>query len=449
MNLNSILQGVKSLFNSLLNTKTRTMNEVIIINDIEDLRTIENNKVYHITRGIYEINSVIDWVNKTNITIYGNDCTITMSPTAPVSNGYGMLSMSECNNIQLNDIKFNANSGKRGTAEVPAHAIQIMSSNDIGLTNVHCVNNVCDGILIGAWDPYDIETHCSNIRLHRLSILKTARNGISIINGNDIVVENSLFTNCSGLSPESGIDIESDEDTDFPSNSNIRIVNNTFSNNNQWGVMVSQKGNPENIEIRNNNIVSCGYGIFISSILTSVINNNVRGGIYGVQSVRYEGEPIDGNLIDHNILEDVETGVHYTGQNGVIRNNIIYPLVTGVWLNGNSLDDTHCHVDANYIDLAIKDGTGNGINSNNTDDATISNNTIRNCDTGIIGQNGDLVISSNTLVNNVDGITLTSCNYAFTNNHIEDSTVAINLIGGDGTLTGNTYVNCITEVNDV
>lgn len=449
MNLNSILVGVKSFFNSLLNPKIERINEVIIIDNIENLRTVENNKIYQLSRGIYEITSLIDWSNKTNITLYGNDSTITMSPSAAVSNGYGMLALSECDNIQLNDIRFNANSEKRGVAEVPAHTISIMSSKNIGLTNVHCINNVCDGIFIGAWDPYDIESHCSNIRMHRLNVLKTARNGMSIINGNDIVVEHSLFTDCNGLSPESGIDIESDVNINFPSNSNIRIVNNTFANNNQWGVMVSQKGNPENIEIRNNNIVSCGYGIFIASILTSVINNNVRGGTYGVQSTRYEGEPVDSNLIDHNILEAVETGIHYTGNNGIIRNNIIYPTLTGIWLNGNTTDETHCHIDANYIDLSAKDTTGTGINSNNFDDVTISNNTLRKCDTGINGQNGDIIVTSNKISNSDDGVILTSCNYTFTTNQFNTANVAINLIGGNGTLTGNTYTNCTTEVNDV
>jgi hypothetical protein len=88
-----------------------------------------------------------------------------------------------------------------------------------------------DGIYLGAGAT---GTFCDNIVIDKVDSNNNYRNGMSIVAANNVVVTNSTFRNTNGVTPQAGIDIETNSGTLY--NTNIKIIGCTFSNNTGDGV---------------------------------------------------------------------------------------------------------------------------------------------------------------------------------------------------------------------
>jgi len=99
-------------------------------------------------------------------------------------------------------------------------------------------------------DGFYIED-ASDVTLCGVTATNNRRQGLSIIEGDTILVKNSLFQNTNGARPGAGIDLEPDERAQAISN--IRIQSSRFIDNEGPGILINGKKGPvSNVEITRN-----------------------------------------------------------------------------------------------------------------------------------------------------------------------------------------------------
>jgi polygalacturonase len=115
-------------------------------------------------------------------------------------------------------------------------------SSKIAILNVTSNDMWGDGFYIEA---------ASDVTLCGVTATNNRRQGLSIIEGDDILVKNSLFQNTNGARPGAGIDLEPDERAQAISN--IRIQSSRFIDNEGPGILINGKKGPvSNVEITRN-----------------------------------------------------------------------------------------------------------------------------------------------------------------------------------------------------
>ncbi|MBK8698714.1 MAG: right-handed parallel beta-helix repeat-containing protein [Saprospiraceae bacterium] len=409
-----------------------------------ELEAMKSGHNYKLRKGTYRLTRVINLLNKRDISIDGQGSVFIMDREAPLSNGYGLLNLRDCKNISIKNIILDANSIHRGCKESYAHTLILLASEGIILHKITCKNNTADGIFIGAGNPLDTATYSKHIQMTNMLVKGSCRNGLSIINGYDIQVLDSEFSDSRGLKPESGIDVEADLDKPIPSNRNILIAGCTFRNNGEWGIMTSQKGTPTAIVLKNNQIEDCRNGIFIASVDTKVTGNVILNSVdYGILSTRYDGCPVDENVIDSNVIKNGKHGIFYIGEKGIIQNNrIINMNEAAIWLSGNTTNYTSAIIRDNQITGPSK----YGICSNNFQSVTIKGNALDGkSPTGLYMTNGEQVVSGNMINGAMVGIESVGSRTKIQDNSFEDCGTGIRIINGgrynpEGTILMNKFI---------
>lgn len=154
-----------------------------------------------------------------------------------------------------------------------------------------------DGIYLGLGDT---GTYCDNIVIDRVDANDNYRNGMSIVAANNVVVTNSTFRNTNGITPQAGIDIETNTGPAY--NKNVQIIGCTFSENDGNGVDI----------IRGQSIVIAdsyfygnrgGHGILgtaggAASKNIKIVNNTYENCLYNMVEL---GDNLDDILIEGNI----------------------------------------------------------------------------------------------------------------------------------------------------
>ncbi|MBK7010340.1 MAG: right-handed parallel beta-helix repeat-containing protein [Saprospiraceae bacterium] len=341
------------------------------------------------------------------------------------------------------------NRDARGCEENYAHSVIMVNCSQIQISNTTIRNSVVDGILIGAGTEGDTSTYCRDISIENVKIESSCRNGISIINAFGVKLKQLQISNSNGLSPAAGIDVESDLNLPTPSNKNIVITDCQITDNKGCGIMTSQKGSPENIQIANNIIVNCEIGIFVASKKTKVENNNIKNSFtFGIQSVRYDNEDIDFNEITHNVIEKAKVGIHYSGEKGkIVGNKIITVSQSGIWLNGNTVNNTSVLIDSNEVTGSVEFG----IYANNFGLSEISNNTVSSAaKEGISVINGKSKLMANAISKSETGFNITGSNIELSRNIVESCQTGVSAIGGNKiSLSGKIYQNKFIKVKNL
>lgn len=165
------------------------------------------------------------------------------------------------------------------------HTIKIIGVNGITITNCTFNDFWGDAICLSHYgdDPNTGErTRNQNIKILNNKIIGgehyNNRNGISIINGKNVLIKNNLIKNTSRENMPGGIDVE-------PNNSaytieNIRIESNTIEgvrgNMGAIGIVLPQAGAPAyGVSIINNKISNCSWGISVC-ITTEMTSSNIQ-----------------------------------------------------------------------------------------------------------------------------------------------------------------------------
>lgn len=159
------------------------------------------------------------------------------------------------------------------------HNIQIVGgASDITINGLKCIGGGGDGFYIGS-SSNPLPT---NILLNNVSTDNARRNGISIVNGINVIVLNPLLENTRGTLPMAGIDIEPNNSTDEKLKG-IRIINPT-SRNNGTGILcairsyVEAKAKTLDVLIDNHLSEGDGRGFMIAGAGSAVPWSNKLNG---------------------------------------------------------------------------------------------------------------------------------------------------------------------------
>lgn len=355
---------------------------------------------------------------KNGITLIGNNTYIIMNNNIPVNNKFSMFSIVYSNNITIKGITFDANRVKRNPKETFCHTINIISSNSIYLENLEVKNSVVDGFYIASYSPENIDTYPHNIMLKNCKSLNSFRNGLSIVNGYDIDIIGGEYSKSSGTSPATGIDIEPNIDTFHPGVSKLTINGTLIKENDGWGILVSQKGSPQHIDIINCTLNNNLGGIKHTSINSKIKYNRIKDCSIGIESIRYSGRKEDHNTISNNSIFNCETCIKYSGFNGVLSDNVLTDCKeVGIHLNGNTTNNTKVSLMNNRIENCEKFG----IYSFNFNEVEIEKNTIKNSlKKAMYLVNGKQIVNNNTVINGAIGIESVGSETVITDNTFEE-----------------------------
>lgn len=163
-----------------------------------------------------------------NKTIIGNGATIKIAPVADeyyrIIDAKGTTSISNLTIIGERD-KHIGTSGEWGMG------IHLSNCDYAHIENVTIKNCWGDGIYLGSENNDNGENGCANVTIVNCLIDNNRRNGISVINCNNFVIDGCTISNTHGTNPQTGIDIERNYTNEITSGiiKNCTFIDNHFS----------------------------------------------------------------------------------------------------------------------------------------------------------------------------------------------------------------------------
>ena len=154
------------------------------------------------------------------------------------------------------------------------YAIHIRGSQNIQVYNLDIYNFTGDGIYIDKYKTENYSEVSENIKIYNNNIHNCRRQGISIIDGNKIEIYNNEIHDILGSSPQTGIDLEANEQDEKIQN--IRIYGNKFYNFKRNFAIQIYEG-VHNVEIFENDINST-IRINDAKEEVKIYNNNLKNG---------------------------------------------------------------------------------------------------------------------------------------------------------------------------
>ena len=343
-----------------------------------------------------------------NIDYHFINCNILVKETN--LGGYSVLHLKELENVKLLGKNFNI-IGEREThindssiengQNEQGFGIKIHTCKNVDLENINISNCWGDGVVVA---------YSSNVTMKNVICESNRRQGMSVISSSHLDIINSTFKNTNGTEPQSGVDLEPDDNSlanefinfmncIFDNNSGSGLlgvgntrnvtVNNCYFSGNKYNIRFTNNDDsvkPEYITINNCNIInSIHSGIRLNNaknviIQHSKINETIRA-IYSTSC--------DDIIVKHNditIINNVEDGALFFSKAG---GQILYNHLHDINIVG---DDTK------YSEVAC-------IHANKPTKLNISDNTFINTTRGICvytHENDNEVIIKNNIIDVTD-----------------------------------------------
>ncbi|NVD44400.1 right-handed parallel beta-helix repeat-containing protein [Qipengyuania atrilutea] len=237
--------------------------------------------------GAYHISAMVAVANRSKFVVEGRG-SITVKGGTPVAYGFGMLYFSQCTGFKLMGLTLDAARDTRQAAEVHAHSVTFQSCHEFSCIGLRVRNAVCDGIFLYSAEPAKFDTHCSDFLLKDCSVDGSYRQGCSIIEARNGVIDGGHYSGTQGTAPGAGIDLESDAGAPDGAISDITLKNVDFAQNDGFGVLVATVASPRNIKVlncsfRSNRLGAISFGAesgFITgSKITGFLSTAFRGAI--------------------------------------------------------------------------------------------------------------------------------------------------------------------------
>lgn len=139
------------------------------------------------------------------------------------------------------------------------HGIGLYGCKDVLIDNITVIGSGGDGLYIGsgAWTPPqvdpvpDMPAYGENITVRRFTAIDNRRQGISLITGKNIIIEDSELRNTHGTPPQAGIDIEPNSPRDVLKNIVVRNVDSIGNRGSAFEIHIGKlDGTSEPISIR-------------------------------------------------------------------------------------------------------------------------------------------------------------------------------------------------------
>jgi hypothetical protein len=280
------------------------------------------------------------------------------------------------------------------------HGINIMRARNIKIKDIQSNLNKGDGLFIGMNNEVE-ENRSKFIEITDCIFDRNHRQGCSIVSGQNITFTNTKFTNTKGTAPQSGVDIETDNQINGIRNLcfNIKFFNCEFSGNASIGAMVN-----------------------------GIINNAANA------------EDISNIEFSNSVFKDnLDAGIGFRACNNVIIDNCnVYAVENGIVFS-----------EASYKNITIKNtkviGNKSGIGIyilKNTSNYVSESIKIDNCEVYNFGRYGVLVEEkSSTFLKN----------FMFTNNYVHNNYNNIHIQKGvvNAYYSGNKSTNVGLDVDNV
>lgn len=166
--------------------------------------TDECNTLY-VPAGAYQLNACNMVTLKSNINIIMDDG-VKINVKANEADSYDMFYGENISNVKIcgGHIAGERYSHKGSTGEW-GKGIGLYSCENISIYDMKIDECWGDGIYIGSSDNI---TKCNNIKIVNCTLENNRRNNMSIVAGDNIVIDGCTFCNASGTDPQNGLDIE-------------------------------------------------------------------------------------------------------------------------------------------------------------------------------------------------------------------------------------------------
>lgn len=334
--------------------------------------------------------------NKSDFTILGSGAKFIASPSLEVKGGNQLLLVQGCNNFKIQDITVNGNRSQRIPKEVAAHNVDLKDCHNFSLINIVSINAVVDGFYFGAIDNTNINTYCSEFKVLNCSTDNCYRQGASIINAHNFIIDGGIYKNTNGTAPSAGIDIESNTGATI-SNKNGIIKNCLFEGNQGVGLLISHVGGARNFNVsgcyfNNNNLGAINCATSNVKIESCYFENHINPASLGV--IVFSAQESSNHIVDSNtFIDNMPPGIYTHSMTSHTR-------VTNNFIKNNA-------------DVGIKLSGKWGVVRNNT--INISTNI------GILSSSDQSIIDSNTILNSKGRGIFSSGKYTvITGNRIKD-----------------------------
>jgi hypothetical protein len=367
---------------------------------------IDASEAVYIPQGTYLITSSLSLTSGTSI--FGGGPTSVIKVQA----GTGGFSSTSVSDITMSDFKILGDVAAAGFSEF-LHLIQFNGVTNLSLERLKIVGFQGDGLYLGdGGAPHSL--HNENVSVTDClfdGVNKDNRNGISVIDCDNLKVYGNTFVRCSRSNMPGPIDLEPNANTNIIRN--ISICRNHFEDTDAAVAAITVAivtptltTDPENFNISNNvfDINKRMVAFLVAANYTSRHNLRIAGNVGNVSSLCDIYPRLIGGSIASNVLS-------VTGQGNIGFS--AGDAIEGLSIIGNSFDGGGT---ANRA-LNIRDGdgisvTGNtfinfttygmlcGISGGNLSNMTITGNTFSNVGTYAVGSSGGIDGVSCTYLSN-------------------------------------------------
>lgn len=172
------------------------------------------------------------------------------------SANYSILRINNVSNVKISGGIIKGERGEHlGKSGEWGMGIDINTSNNIEVENVLIEDCWGDGIYIGGTMP------SKGILIDSVKCTNNRRQGLSVVNCDDLIIRNSVFSLTKGTSPQSGIDLEPNEGQTVK---NVEIYNCLLEKNADRGLLMwGMHGSVFNVHVYNCIIDSNPVGVFM------------------------------------------------------------------------------------------------------------------------------------------------------------------------------------------
>ena len=222
------------------------------------------------------------------------------------------------------EVTEHSNTGSTGQF---GYGVNIINSQNICVDNLIANDFWGDSFIIYN-SQNTIANYCRNITIKNCSMNRSRRQGISILDGDGILVEDCTITNIGtvyGISPKSGIDIEPDRNGTFVNN--VTIQRCRFDGNVNTDIVASHNPAHE-VTIDNVTIRDCTFNqsVYLNDVFNCTVENNDFNGQKLVALCLFESMKFTGNRLVGSFA--IYTHSSTNDSCAIIENNTIESNVT-------------------------------------------------------------------------------------------------------------------------
>lgn len=340
----------------------------------------------YVPAGTYLVNVV---TLDANTELYGDGAASIIKQSASFIGGsFGSLYANsgsaglQVNNIIIRDLRVEGTNIAAPTFSEFKHLVSLNGVRNALVENVQFIGFQGDGLYIGSGVNAGDERHNTNIIVRGCffdGINRENRNGVSVIDGNGVLIEGNYFTRCTKSTMPGAVDIEPDAQI-FHVVRDIKVVNNKFFDigGNVAAISfflpgVTYTTSPQGFLAEGNFIQTCTAAGMLFSY-------NVTGGVTESTAnfaIKIKNNTVVDSQRPFNIpnAKDVQIqGNSFLGssQDALISNNTS---------DYNVLD---CSISENFFDSCGATG-GNGLSIFKCSRLTLSENIFKDCGTGVPG----------------------------------------------------------------